>query len=110
MYMHGVIFICIDEKGLMCVAKRKDSVGRKAFQLLELPQGILADTSHIEIMGDREATIEGVKGVMEYDSNQVKLNIGKKILRFTGQALSLKCLTDESAIIEGEIASVEFLP
>jgi len=91
------------------MAKRKGAIGQKAFHVLELPPGVLSDTAHIELIGDKEASIEGVKGVIAYEPNEVKLNIGQKILRFTGLNLCLKCLTDESAIVVGEIKSLEFL-
>ena len=76
---------------------------------LELPSGMFGGLAHIELSGNREAIIEGCKGVLEYDENLVRINTGKMIIRFLGRDLTIRNLTDNSAIIEGYITSIEYM-
>lgn len=83
--------------------------GMKVARLLELPAAALPNMAHIELLGNREAIVDGCKGVLEYDENVVRLHTGKITLRFTGSDLSIKSLTADQAIIEGIILNIEFL-
>jgi len=80
----------------------------KLTQELEIPQAALRGVSHMELSGNREAIIEGCKGVVEYDEGVIRLNLGKNIVRFTGTQLSIRTLTLEQAIITGNIISIDF--
>ncbi len=77
--------------------------------VLELPSGIFEGLAHMELSGNREAVIEGCKGVLEYDENLVRINTGKMVIRFLGRNLTIRNLTDDSAIIEGYITSIEYM-
>lgn len=50
----------------------------KLTQELEIPQAALRGVSHMELSGNREAIVEGCKGVVEYDEGIIRLNLGKK--------------------------------
>jgi sporulation protein YqfC len=76
---------------------------------LELPSGIFAGLAHLELSGNREAIIEGCKGVLEYDENLVRINTGKMIIRFLGRGLTIRNLTEDSAVIEGYITTIEYM-
>ena len=53
--------------------------------------------------------MEGCKGILEYDEDIIRLNLGKFILRLTGRDLSLCTLTEDTAVVEGYLLSIEFL-
>ena len=76
---------------------------------LELPSGIFAGLAHLELSGNREAVIEGCKGVLEFDENLVRINTGKMIIRFLGRNLTIRNLTEDSAVIEGYITAIEYM-
>lgn len=80
----------------------------KLTQELEIPQAALRGVSHMELSGNREAIVEGCKGVVEYDEGVIRLNLGKNIVRFMGTELSIRTLTLEQAIITGNILSIDF--
>lgn len=80
----------------------------KLTQELEIPQAALRGVSHMELSGNREAIVEGCKGVVEYDEGIIRLNLGKNIVRFAGTGLSIRTLTLEQAIITGNILSIDF--
>jgi len=83
-------------------------VERKMEQLLEMPSGALSGNCHMEFYGNRQAMIEGCRGVLEYEEGLVRLSTDTGILKFTGRSLSLTCLTGDSAVISGFILSVTF--
>lgn len=105
------------EGGVIAMPQKKKNREEKAHPLtakelmakaLELPQGIVPGNAHIELMGNREAVVEGCKSVLEYDETQICLNTGSGIVRFAGSDLSIRALNGEEASIEGFIATIEF--
>ena len=63
----------------------------------------------MELNSNREATIDGCKGVLEYDENVVRLNTGQGQVRLTGRGLVIRTLSQNQAVVEGFILSIEFL-
>ncbi|WP_052446702.1 YabP/YqfC family sporulation protein [Candidatus Soleaferrea massiliensis] len=86
----------------------KQSAASKIARVLDVPQNVLSTMPTIELMGNKEAIVEGCKGVLEYDEETVRLNLGETILKFTGRDLALKCMTSDGVIVEGYILSIEF--
>jgi len=76
--------------------------------MLELPAGLISGSAHIELMGNREAIVDGCRGVLAYDENLVRLNAGNCIVKITGRSLNIKNLTQTQAIVEGFFLSLEF--
>ncbi len=81
----------------------------KLAKLLEFPETAIAGTALLQIAGNREATIDGSQGVLEYNEECIRINAGKMMLKFSGRGLSLKCLSGETLVIEGFITQIEFL-
>ena len=89
--------------------EQKLSVPQKAAALLEVPLSAFGGVPNLELTGNREMTVEGCKGVLEYDEDMVKLNLGKMILQVRGRDLNIIGLTDDAAVLEGYFLSIEFL-
>lgn len=77
--------------------------------LLELPQGGIGGMAQIQLMSNREALVDGCKGVLEYNEDFVRLNLGQMTARFCGRGLQLRSMSEEGLIIEGFIQSLEFI-
>lgn len=91
--------------------KRKDTTKRKSNIInnnLQVPRVVGAGTAYIELSGNKEAMIEGCKGVIEYTDDEIKLNIGKNEIRFLGADLVIKSYFSEQIIIEGNILTIEY--
>lgn len=84
-------------------------IQEKVERALELPVGSLSGAARIELTGNRRAVIDGCHGIVEYNDGLIRLSTSSGILRFTGRNLSISCLTEENAVVEGVILSVEFL-
>ncbi|MBQ2775662.1 MAG: YabP/YqfC family sporulation protein [Clostridia bacterium] len=67
-----------------------------------------ATMAHIEICGNREAIVEGCRGVLEYDDTLIKLDTGKLIITFTGSELCLGTFQLQQTVIRGNIVSIDF--
>nr|WP_319487473.1 YabP/YqfC family sporulation protein [uncultured Caproiciproducens sp.] len=64
--------------------------------------------SHMEINGNQEVIVDGCGGVLEYDTDVVRIKTGKLIVRFTGRGLVIKCLTADSLVVTGYLTGIEF--
>lgn len=87
----------------------REAMPVKLARALDIPEGVLSGFSQISLSGNREAVVEGCAGVLEYDSETVKLSLGKMMVQFAGRGLQIKCMTGESVIVEGYISRLEFL-
>ncbi len=62
----------------------------------------------IEIVSNREMTVDGCKGVAEYDENYIKLNAKKGTVTVFGVNLEIKSFTEAALFIVGKIERIEF--
>lgn len=83
----------------MKVRKRRDPFGLSELNL----QG------HMELNGNREAVVEGCSGVLEYNSQVVRILTHGRTVRFTGRGLTIRCLTADALVVAGFITAIEFL-
>ena len=93
------------------MAKNKaklQNAARQRDRALELPAGTLSGGAHIELNSNREAVIDGCKGIIDYGEEAVRLNIGNGSVTFLGRSLMLKNLTDKQAILVSHIQRIEF--
>lgn len=63
---------------------------------------------HIDFCSNKEALIDGCLGIIEYNSEIVRLNCKNIILKFVGADLSIKADTIEQITVSGNIFSLEF--
>ena len=53
--------------------------------------------------------IEGCTGILEYNTDTIRVNTEKYIIQFKGRSLTLRCMTQDSIIVNGYFLSIEFL-
>jgi len=63
----------------------------------------------IEIVGNREAIIQGSKGIIEYNDELIRINLDDFEVQVYGQKLTIQCLSQDSLEIKGIISRVEYL-
>lgn len=63
----------------------------------------------VELLENRQAIVEGCRGVLEYSDCCIRLSANRLILRFCGSGLLLKSYSRSSAIVEGNIEKVELM-
>ena len=74
----------------------------------EVPTGLWGSHALIEINGNRRITVEGYKGILEYEPDRIKLNLGKLGLRILGSGLEILLMQEETIVIQGMIVGVEY--
>ena len=62
----------------------------------------------MELSANREAVLEGAKGVLEYSPQRIRVNTSGMIIVFSGRDLDLKCISESSLIIAGYITDIAF--
>lgn len=64
--------------------------------------------SHIEFFANREATVEGCKGILDYDSNYIKLRLLRGSVILFGKKISVSFFEGSTIRIKGDFSSLEF--
>jgi len=62
----------------------------------------------VELLSNRQAIVDGCKGIIEYSENCIRLSSEKHVIKFSGSGLCIKCFSEHNAIIEGSINGVEY--
>lgn len=68
-----------------------------------IPNGV-----RIETFSNKEAIIEGCKGILEYSDEYIKLNIGCGNVGFFGVGLYAHSFFNETLVIKGKIKNIEY--
>lgn len=63
----------------------------------------------IEMLSNREIIVDGCKGVVEYNENLIKLNIGELILGITGDEMLIESFDSGVTVIRGKLAEISFV-
>ena len=73
----------------------------KVSKLLELPEYSISG------MRNREAVVESCRGIIEYNTECVRLLTPGMIVRFSGKNLNIGCMAGSGAVVSGVIDSVD---
>lgn len=87
---------------------RKNSKENKGIKNLSIPSAVFENGAHIELFSNKEAVIDGIKGVLEYSDCFIKLNIGRGTVEFWGNGLEITSLDINGLSISGKISKIEF--
>lgn len=82
------------------VAKR---IKQKFNDIADLPKEISLDYSRMVLLGNKEFVIENYKGIVEYDSNIIRLNTLSGIVSIEGSNLVINEISDDDVSVEGNI-------
>lgn len=87
----------------------KQSLLEKAAGALDFPTEIIAGLTKIEIKGCREISIENHRGLLSYDTREVRVNGGDITIKISGDNFVIRAMTGSDLRIEGLMTGVEFL-
>ena len=77
-------------------------------QMLGVSGSIFDNGARIELFGNREALVDGCKGIADYDENGIEIRLRRGKVKFVGQELSVITFDRNHAQIQGFITGVEF--
>lgn len=77
-------------------------------ELTDFPIEYYTGEPHLEMIGNFECVVDGLKSIIEYSAEKIKLNIGKRTVTFNGEDLHINSFTPQGAVVQGIILSVDF--
>lgn len=89
--------------------KTRAAVSSKLEKALDIPVGALSKAARMEVSGNRQVLIEGCRGIVKYDEDQIQVRTADGTVRFTGRELCMTSLNPACAVITGRLLSLEFL-
>ncbi|MBD9107729.1 MAG: sporulation protein [Ruminococcaceae bacterium] len=81
---------------------------KKAGETLREAAADLLPPMRVELLSDREAVVDGCRGILEYNECCIRLCTGPLTVRFTGEGLTMRNFGSLGAVVEGKIKSVDF--
>lgn len=81
---------------------------RKISEILDLPKDVLLDLVRVTVTGKLAVFIENHKGIVEYNSNLIRVNTNDGVIVLKGKDLYLKSAVADEITIEGKLQSIEF--
>ena len=88
--------------------KNKDIISRAMADLLEIPKDLVLDVPKITLIGQSELFLENHRGIIEYSSQRMRINLSRGFLEILGNQLEIKALLPDEIKIEGDINSCRF--
>lgn len=76
---------------------------------LELPMDIALDIPKITIIGNLEINITNHRGIIEYNSNLIRINTKIGIIKLRGQDMVIRNILSEEITVSGTIESTEII-
>ncbi|MCG0274756.1 MAG: sporulation protein YqfC [Thermosediminibacteraceae bacterium] len=87
---------------------KQEGFKSRFLEVLELPKDIVLDLPRITVTGKIGVFIENHKGIMEYSSEQVRINTSLGLVVIKGQDLVIKYVVADEIFVEGKIEAIEF--
>lgn len=91
------------------MSEKEQRFKEKFTEMLALPKEIVLDMPKITMLGNSQIIIENYKGIIEYDSERIRINTARGLIKIFGQNLEINTITNEEVLITGKVSNVEFL-
>ncbi len=80
----------------------------KREKISELEKNLLARYSLITVVGSSELMVEGLRGILDYSAETLRINTLSGVLLIMGAGLEITSMTAEELSLKGKITSLEF--
>jgi len=84
-------------------------VREKLTGMLELPKEVLLNIPKVTMLGYKEILIENYKGIIECTENKIRINTSVGMLIIDGANMTIREISSEDVMIEGDIDKIKFL-
>ncbi len=75
---------------------------------MPLNENKVTNASVTEITGNKRVVLDGCDGLLDFNDELVILKSGKLKIKIDGKNLKISVFTDDTAVIDGYISSVNF--
>lgn len=89
--------------------KPNRGIKNKITAMLDLPKEIVFNLPIITMIGSEDINISNYKGIIEYNSELIRISAGQGVIRLEGARLVLKQITSDGVAISGRIKKIEFM-
>lgn len=79
-------------------------------KMLDLPQDVVQDIPRITMIGNLQLYVENYKGVLDFSSEVLKMELSKGKLEVIGKQLVIRAILPEEVFIEGIIEDIKYIP
>lgn len=87
----------------------KKKIKRQFSEFLEIPGDVMLDLPKIVLVGNIKIFIENHRGIIEYTTEKVRVNVMEDEVAITGENLLLRNVLPDELCVEGKIKSISFL-
>ncbi len=87
---------------------RKRHFQQQVANFLDIPRDLMLDLPKVTLVGDVQAYVENHRGIVVYNSEQVRINTTLGELEISGLDLSLRNILPDEILVEGRIKSVVY--
>ena len=88
--------------------KRREVIGKTLSNLLEIPGDLVLDAPRLTITGRNELYLENHKGIIEYSTVRMRVNLSRGFLEINGANLEIEALMPDEMKVGGEISSIKY--
>ncbi|MEQ8199964.1 MAG: sporulation protein YqfC [Syntrophomonadaceae bacterium] len=88
---------------------KREAFSKAVADFLEIPADIVLDLPKLTITGRNELYLENHKGIIEYSTSRMRINLSRGYLEVSGDNLEIQALMPDEMRVIGDISSVRYL-
>ncbi len=89
--------------------KRREIITKAMAELLEIPGDLVLDMPRLTITGRNELYLVNHKGIIEYSTERMRINLSRGFLEVLGNNLEIQALMPDEMKVSGDILSVKYI-
>lgn len=89
--------------------KRKEIISKAMADFLEIPKDLIMDLPKVTLIGRNEFYLENHRGIIEFSSQRIRINLSRGFLELQGENLEIKALMPDEMKVWGEIRSIKYI-
>ena len=89
--------------------KRREIISKAMADFLEIPGDLVLDIPKLTITGRDELYLENHKGIIEYSTVRMRINLSRGFLEIIGDNLEIQALMPDEMKVLGDISSIKFI-
>lgn len=87
---------------------KREKINQVITDLLEIPRDLILDLPKLTVIGQEELYLDNHKGIIEYDSNRIRINLSRGFLEIQGTGLEIRAILPDEINICGHIKVIKY--
>ena len=89
--------------------KRREIISKAMADLLEIPADLVMDMPRLTVTGRNELYLENHKGIIEYTTERIRINLSRGFMEVVGDNLEIQALMPDEMKVWGDINTIKYL-